>query len=313
MQTYEVCLAWDWQYDAHFTKRFEAECQCLGLPLFQVTPHNLPEVLARLDSQRIRFRGFFDRASDTDSRFLPLVQWASLHSVVQINDHELARRARDKVCMHKAISALMHTPATVILPSYEEQPDLSEIDLGCFGTNFIIKPACGGGGEGVIIGATSLVQARLARRENPSQKYLLQSYVAPARLDSRAAWFRVIFCLGQIYPFWWDVDTHVYTPVAESEREDFGLSPLWSLTHSIANICGLDLFSTEITLTLEGKFIVVDYVNDPIDLRPQSKTPDGVPDDVVEQIVRRLAEFLSVTLSNSGRRAFDSRELHFPE
>jgi len=34
---------------------------------------------------------------------------------------------------------------------------------------------------------------------------------------------------------------------------------------------------------------VVDYVNDPVDLRLQSTTADGVPDAIVENISRRLA------------------------
>jgi hypothetical protein len=54
------------------------------------------------------------------------------------------------------------------------------------------------------------------------------------------------------------------------------------------------LFSTEITLTPDGRFVIVDYVNDPIDLRLQSKTFDGVPDDIVEDITERLAEFVLI-------------------
>jgi hypothetical protein len=52
------------------------------------------------------------------------------------------------------------------------------------------------------------------------------------------------------------------------------------------------LFSTEITLTPDGRFVIVDYVNDPIDLRLQSKALDGVPNDIVLDITDRLAEFV---------------------
>jgi hypothetical protein len=48
------------------------------------------------------------------------------------------------------------------------------------------------------------------------------------------------------------------------------------------------LFSTEIAITSDGRFVIVDYVNDPIDLRLQSKASDGVPDDIVEDIAARL-------------------------
>jgi hypothetical protein len=49
------------------------------------------------------------------------------------------------------------------------------------------------------------------------------------------------------------------------------------------------LFSTEIALTKEGHFMVVDYVNDPVDLRMQSRAVDGVPDVYLESIAARLA------------------------
>jgi hypothetical protein len=156
--------------------------------------------------------------------------------------------------------------------------------------SFIIKPAYGGGGEGVITEATSLNQVLVARQEFPSQKYLLQAHVIPTRLGSRMAWFRVIYCVGKVYPCWWDNRTHIYTPVTSEEETSYNLDPLRGLAFSIARICGLDLFSTEITLTRDGRFVIVDYVNDPIDLRLQSKTFDGVPDDIVQDITKRLAE-----------------------
>ena len=56
----------------------------------------------------------------------------------------------------------------------------------------------------------------------------------------------------------------------------------------IAGICGLNLFSTEIAYTADGDFVVVDYVNDPIDLSIQSNTRDAVPDDIVRDITERL-------------------------
>jgi hypothetical protein len=53
-------------------------------------------------------------------------------------------------------------------------------------------------------------------------------------------------------------------------------------------MCKLQLFSTEIALAVEGTFQVVDYVNDPLDLRLQSDTPEGVPDDIVRFIAEKL-------------------------
>jgi hypothetical protein len=58
---------------------------------------------------------------------------------------------------------------------------------------------------------------------------------------------------------------------------------------SIARICKLELFSSEIAYTEDRGCTVVDYINDPVDLRLQSKSYDGVPDIIVADIADRLA------------------------
>ncbi|MGB9880013.1 MAG: hypothetical protein ACPLRM_04550, partial [Anaerolineae bacterium] len=128
-----------------------------------------------------------------------------------------------------------------------------------------------------------------ARQTYPQEGYLLQARVVPAQLGARPAWFRIIYCIEQIYPCWWDVQSHQYTPLSAVEETQYALTPLRHITAQIASLCGLELFSTEIALSINGSFLAVDYVNDPIDLRLQSKTSDGVPDDIVRGIAQRLA------------------------
>ena len=129
-----------------------------------------------------------------------------------------------------------------------------------------------------------ILQARL---EFPEQKYLIQAHVTPCIIEGRPAWFRVFYAKGETYPCWWNVDTHVYANLTAEEEVRFGLTKLRDVTRRIASICKLDWFSTEIARTLE-KFIVIDYVNDGIDTRVQSKAVDGVPDEVMRNIAHQL-------------------------
>jgi len=294
MTSYDLCIAWNWEYDADFIMLLDMACRSHGLSLLQITPDNLADMLQFLVNNQIAFRAFFDRASEADVRFIPLVQWARDHARYRINPYEQASYTWDKAIMHPTfVSAGLHTPYTIILPSYEEQPVLLPMDLSPLGDSFTIKPAHGGGGEGVIVETTSLSQVLAARQEHPTDKYLLQAHIVPAQLDSRPAWFRVIYCSGQVYPCWWDPRTHLYTPVTFAEESHYRLTPLRSITASVARICGLDLFSTEIAFTPDGLFVVVDYVNDLIDLRLQSKAWDGVPDEIVRGIAERLAALVA--------------------
>jgi hypothetical protein len=290
---HDLCLAWNWEHDADFARLLEGACQQQGVLLLQVTPQNLADVSAALDSGTLAFRALLDRASDDDPQFMPLVDWARENGVLRINAYEQARHAWNKAAMHREfLTAGLHVPPTLILPPHGEQADLPPPDLSVLGPSFSIKPACRGGGEGVINCASSWSEVVAARPQYPADPYLLQANVEPAHLQERPAWFRIVFCAGRVYPCWWDVHTHVYLPVSVEEEIAHGLSPLRHIVARIAAVCGLELFSTEIALTAGGEFIAIDYVNDPLDLRLQSKAADGVPDDIVRNIAEHLARWV---------------------
>lgn len=287
---YDLCLAWNWEYDTDFVGILADACHSHGLSLLQITTETVAEMTNALVSGEISCQTFWDRASEEDAQFFPLVQWAANHCDYCINPYEQARRTWDKAAMHQAITDIgLHTPYTVILPSYEEHPEIPSVNLQALGETFTIKPAHGGGGEGVVVEAASLSHVQDARQEYRGDRYLLQAYVTPVQLGSRAAWFRVIYCAGTVYLCWWNTNTHVYAPVTAVEETDYRLDPIRDIVIVIARSCGLDLFSTEIALTPDDRFFVVDYVNDQIDLRLQSKAADGVPDDIVQGIANGLA------------------------
>jgi hypothetical protein len=286
-------LAWNWEYDADFVAILEAACSTRGLCLWQVTPANLSAAVDALSAAGSTFSAFLDRASEADPRFVPLVEWAATHNIFEINAQERVVHAVNKASMHlEFITAGIHTPHTIILPPHSRQPDLFTLDLSPLGEKFIVKPAHGGGGEGVVLEVFTFSQVLEARQAHPQDYYLLQAHITPVQLAGRPAWFRVLFCGGKIYPFWWDTRTHIYASVAGEEARQFGLEPIGSTTMTIARVCGLDLFSTEIALTASGVFVVVDYVNNPIDLRLQSATFDGVPDEIVRDIAAGLADLV---------------------
>jgi hypothetical protein len=290
MTRYDLCLAWNWEYDRDFVQLLEYACMRLGLSFYSVTENNLDATLSGLSSGQLSFGSFFDRASESDQRFLSLVDWARQSRVFRINPQELTVWSQDKATMHlEFVSRRLDTPYTILLSSCQERPDLTALDLGPLGGRFAIKPASLGGGEGVVLEATSHDQVRSVRQQYPHEKYLLQAHVMPRILEGHPAWFRVLVCDGAVYPCWWDQHTHIYTRVTAEQRFRFGFRGLYEIARRIALICRLHLFSTEIALTVEGCFTAVDYVNDPVDLRLQSKAADGVPDALVENIAGRLA------------------------
>lgn len=288
---YDLCLPWYWEYDIDFVQMIERACHENELTLWQITPDNLLESITALFKGEMSFRAILDR-SQYDPRFEPIHRWSRKHPVQRINPAEVSIWSEDKATMHlELIQSGIHTPYTILLPPFVEQPVLPDFDLTLLGHHFVIKPSNEGGGEGVILGAFSMDQILRARMQFPEQKYLIQATVTPRTIHGQPAWFRVFYAVGKTYPCFWHPLTHVFSMVAPYDEHKYELFPLHEITRRIASICKLDWFSTEIALT-HHEFVVVDYVNDGIDTRVQSKAVDGVPDAVVQAIAYQLVRLV---------------------
>lgn len=293
MQTYDLCLPWYWEYDRDFVCFIEEACSARGLTLLQITPINILQAVTELYSGQIIFHTLLDRAND-DLRFEPIRRFAKDNRLHRINPPELSHWAEDKATMHlELIQAGLQTPYTILLAPFIERPILPALDLTPLGEKFVLKPAVGGGGEGVTMNVSSRDEIQRARMEFPDQKYLAQAHISARILSGREAWFRVFYVGGDCWPCWWKPSTHVYQILTLDEEMQFDLAPLREVTQHIAQVCKLDWFSTEVALTEDGRFVVVDYVNDGIDTRLQSKAMDGVPDEVMKQIAGKLVELVS--------------------
>jgi len=293
MKNVDLCLSWYWEYDNDFVRMVESACQSRGLSLWQVKPDSLLRTIRAMQTQEIRPSVLFDRAND-DLRFDPIRKWAKDNSIYYINPPQVAFKAEQKDQFHATLIANgINVPWTILLPSFLDQQLLDPLDLTPLGTPFVAKPSYAGGGTGVSLNLTTWDQVLQARIEVPDQRYLLQSQVSTGKINGRETWFRIYYCGGKIYPCWWATDTHIAAPVTAYEEARLELEKLREITTVIARLSGLDLFSTEIALTPEGKFVAVDYINDSIDLRAQSKAMDGVPDIVLRYIAFALVELVA--------------------
>ncbi|MFN0157525.1 MAG: RimK family alpha-L-glutamate ligase [Bacteroidota bacterium] len=293
---FHLAVAWDWEHDKEFVRILEQQMHAHRLLFYSISHHNTHETLRRLQRGEIEFGGFLDRASDSDENFLPLARFMRKSKAYYINPTDLVQHAMDKATMHlEFITNGIDVPFTIIISPYnkKKEMELSLTDLARLGRPFIIKPAnTTGGGIGVILGAESLKDVIESRQHHKNDKYLLQEKIVPVPFEGQKGWFRVFYVFGLVLPCWWDDGTHIYKMITKSEVTSHGLRPLISVTKKIWDVCKLDFFSTEIATTNEGKFVVVDYVNETCDMRLQSKHADGVPDLVVSEIARTIAKHL---------------------
>ncbi|MGB8656947.1 MAG: hypothetical protein WCE90_04070 [Candidatus Zixiibacteriota bacterium] len=293
MQVHDLAVAWCWKYDADFVFQIDSQCVKRELSPYLIHPHNLFETIKRMEGGELGFKVFFDRASDQEEDFEQLVDMMQKREVKMINDVDRATWATDKATMHlEFLSHGIHVPYTIILPPWDERPNLHSIQLDKVGIPFVIKPACGGCGDGVVLDARTIQDVQAARQQFPEDKYLVQEKINPVEIDGRRAWFRVFFACGEIIPCWWDDHTKIADALSPSEIDQHVHSSICHNMRKIAGISQLDLFSTEIALALDGRLLVIDHVNDQVDLRKKSSHLDGIPDEVVDGIVMKLVDWV---------------------
>ncbi len=296
MNQVDLAIAYTWEYDEEFVEAIVNTFKEKNLTTLKITYDNVEEIIRKVSQKEIFAKYYLDRASDVAEEFEPLARLMQENKTNIINKYSNVQYAIDKATMHlEFITNGINTPYTIIISPYKEKKDieLSLEQLAKLGRPFIIKPAnTTGGGIGVVMGAETLADVLKARQHLEDDKYLLQEKIEPVEIDGKRFWFRSFYAFGKIIHCWWNDLTHIYSEIKEEDFKNYNLQELDNIIRKIQKITNLDFFSTEIALTKEQKFIVIDYVNDQCDMRFQSKHFDGMPDNVVLQIIEAMAEFI---------------------
>lgn len=296
----DILAVWDWEFDRPFLARLGRTCAARGL-LFGAARDGCEALLERLASSPGRAPAVvLDRASDVAPGLAAPLAALEARGCRAVNHAGRMAWCRDKATMHlELVAAGIQVPYGVIITSDQavRAGGVLAEHAQSLGAPFVIKPAEGGGGEGVVLDASSAADVARYLEERGYDKVILQRRVVPCSLGGRRGWFRVFYLAGGVVPCWWDDRTHVYRLVSEAEKEASGLGRLRELTLQIARIAGIDFFTTEIALDVAGELVVVDFVNEMPDLRCQTDHPDGVPELLVDAVAAML-----VGMAVEGRR-----------
>lgn len=291
-KVFDFAVAWNWEYDRDFIYQINDICLKLALKPYLVNPQNLSETLRLLKEGQIEFLSFFDRASDTDSRFLELTQLLYGKGVFFINHPDKIKWIDDKALIHMdfVINEIPVPQTFIYYPTDERRMILDKIQH--IGTPFVIKPAHGVdyGGMGVLLNAYTVEDVWHWHSSYKNYIFLLQKQIIPCLMDKKVASFRVFYVFGKIFPCWWDPVTHIYEVVSEQDISKFRLEPLYAIAKKIWKIYSLGFFSTEISMEKGRRFVVIDYINDQCDMRRKTKFRDAVCDTVIDAIAYEMAE-----------------------
>ncbi len=292
MKPYDLAVFWEWDYDRAFNHLLQEESDRQRLNILFVSPKELDSCLQKIRQKETRFRWFLDRASETDLRFLPLLEACRRRHFEAINCPMQGKKAVCKSHMHRLLQkAKVPLPETLIIPPKVKAAELPFFTFETLGIPFVLKPAMGGGGDGVHLGQSELSQIQAARSEYPNDEYLVQQTIVPDTHRSLAMWFRVYFICGEVLLSFWDPKTRAYTPLDEQAVKDLPVRKIKQLAQAIARLSKLRFFSSEMAIS-GGQLVVVDYSNDPVDLRPKTDHRDGIPACLLKHIVESLVRFI---------------------
>lgn len=296
MQVFDLAIAYKWVYDKELVDDIERYFHRNNLTTFVIHKAIIHQTLNKVQRGEILFRNFLDRATDEDEDFEPLAEAIIQSGAKTVNLHHLIDDAIDKATLlPKLNSQNIDLPETIILPPFEEEPELSISDeeLNRLGKPFIIKPAYySGGGEGANVNGFTFEDIQTLRRELYDDRYLIQRKIKSKYFDSFKAWFRSFYLFGKVLTVQWDDETRIYDDLPFRKMEKIDYKKIEEITKKIADICKLHYFSTEVTIGTDGKYYAIDFVNDPCDFRRKSIHKDGVPDVIVDKFIEELKRFV---------------------
>jgi len=279
-----VWLFWEWGEDSHLAADLIKHAAARNLRARAFFYEDLPSPgELRLQAPLL----LWDRAGDVYESARRLADWAEALGSRVINPARGMLLAKDKAVLHKLLELRgLPVPHTRF---FTDASSLEEMQLS-LGKYLVLKPVRSGGGEGVRIQEWCEKCLREAMRTRSGETWLLQEHVDPCIMAGRRAWFRVFYLFGEIRICWWDNHTHIYEWMPLEEVECQGFAELLSLGRRIGEAFPLQFFSTEIALCADGRLVVVDYVNDPCDLRSISRIPNGVPTELLDWVFGKILD-----------------------
>jgi hypothetical protein len=285
-------------------------CGQWSLGFFMVDDVWVKEFLQKLQSREISVRVLFDLTANQvleDDLYLQLAREVKRQSGHVIDDPDITAGVAHKARFHRVL--LQHripVPETVMVQRSELDSFRLTDDIKAeVGVPFVVKPAWGDSGVGVIVDGYSEDDLRESATLAPnSDTFLIQKRLSTKQLGNHVSWFRTFHICGEVIPCWWDPLSHEYHLVSPAQVKRYKLQPLQRIVRGIARASRMKKFSSEICLHQDGKFYAVDYVNADPDMNPKSFYNNGVPDEVVRHIVWLLFHE-AMRLVKKGHGFFD--------
>jgi len=309
-EPYDIVVSSPFANYDFFAHKMRELCGQWSLSFFMVDDVWVKEFNQKLHAKEISVKVLFDLTSNQhieEDVYLQLAREVKRHGGMVIDDPDINVKVTHKGNFHQVLLANgIPVPETVVVPRSELDTFVITDEIKAkVGVPFVVKPAWGDSGVGVIVDGYSEAELRKSAEQTPnSDAFLIQQRVKMKELGTHSGWFRLLHVCGTVIPCWWNPVSHDYQLVTPAQVKRFKLAPLKRIMLGIARASKMKKFSTEICLDPNNKFYVVDYINAEPDMNPASFYANGVPDEVVRHVVWLLF-YEAMRIVKKGQGFFD--------
>lgn len=291
MEIFDLGIAWNWEPDTGFVRELNDRLLTEGLKPYLIHAYNFYASLKDVCEERIRIQLFLDRTISDSSPLSEVGDFLNRKGIPFINYPDKAKKLlRRSTVYHQPAHHNILLPMKIMLKPRDSMKTL-KLKISYMAHPFVLKPIEGPPDVGVNPNATSIDDVLKLREQYGDITYVAQEKICPTMLDKRRASFRCVYCLGEVVPAWWCPEDNIYELLTQYDIDRFELNHLFLTSKKIANISKLDFFSTEIVIDKNYSFFVTDYLNIHPDMRRRSKFNNGVPDEIVEKIIKNIIYF----------------------
>jgi len=280
--------------NARLARLFHEAMAPYGLSVLLVNDHNVERMIRDVEGGRVVPHVYLDLCSRPGSRHEQL-----LNAAAKAGAHTLRNPAHEKWTLKAYAHPLLEQaglpmPPSVILRAGEADRELTADERRRVGDRCVIKPSFGEMARGVVANVKPTLEAITAARDyNRKFDWLVQRMMTWGRLGNRHAYVRAYNILGHRSILWWANHHHSYGQVTWEEAHRYDLLPCLDVTNKLAELSGMEFFSTEIAITGGSgmnRFCLIDYINDCCDLDPEAAN-NHPPEGWVKWVCERFAEF----------------------
>jgi hypothetical protein len=275
---------------------FHEAMSAYGVSCQLVNNTSVERMLEDVEAGRFRPQVYLDLSSRPDDAFEKLLYAAHRAGAHTMRNPEHTQWVLKSQSHPKLLAAGLPLPPSVILKSGEPDRELTAEERAAIGERAVIKPSFGEAAKGCMVGVEpTLANIRKARDYERKFDWLIQKMITWTKLGDRPAYLRAYNVCGHRTLMWWAMERTdgPYKLLSWDDVRKYDLMGAVEIVDRLADVTGMDFFSTEIAITKESgpdRFVLIDYVNDQCDMDPAA-SQYSPREEFCRFICQRLAEF----------------------